>query len=50
MKALYVLTKHKSNKSELHTEAISRMVRKECDDKDPSPVAQKRTKICNKFE
>lgn len=50
MKALYVLTKQMSNQLEPHTDAISRMIRKECDDRDLSPVAQRSTQICNESE
>lgn len=50
MKALYILTTQISKQSELNTEAISCMIRKESDDRDPSPVAHRWTEICNKFE
>jgi len=50
MKALYVLTKQMSNHLELHIDAISRIIRKECDDRDLSPVTQRSTQICNKVE
>lgn len=50
MKALYVLTKQMSNHLELHIDAISRIIRKECDDRDLSPVTQRSTQICNEFE
>jgi hypothetical protein len=45
MKALYVLTKQMSNQFEVHTDAISRIIRNECDDRDLSPVAQRSTQI-----
>jgi hypothetical protein len=50
MKALYVLTKQMSNQFEVDTDAISRIIRNECDDRDLSPVAQRSTQICNKLE
>jgi hypothetical protein len=49
MKALYVLTKQMSNQFEVDTDAISRIIRNECDDRDLSPVAQRSTQILPNF-